>query len=455
MYRYFLALRYLLSRPINLLGMAGVMVSVWALIVVVSIFSGFLVEVRAHVRSANSDITVLSLPSPASYSRVAKTIESVPNVAATAPRLIWFGMLKALGATHQVMPRTTTVQAPGAEVPFVMLLGIDAQREANVTGFSEWLAAVEDPALRVDDPDDPFRPALRRLPDGTEKELPAILLSERRLQHEFVGKGAIIKISSAELQQNNRERQQQLDFIDHYFVVAGAYATRHHEFDNQNCFLHIDTLRAMMDSDGVDDSTTQVIARCVDPSDNAATAGRIDRALRPLFPGRLLDHFAYTWQELNEGILSAVDHQRSLMKLVLFVIMVVAAFLMFATLSMMVTEKTHDIGILTAMGATRRGVMQVFLSCGLAIVLLGSILGIATGCFSALYLDEFNRWLRASFDIDLFPPNIYNLKRVPHDLDPLWITQVAGMALGLGLLVSGLPAWRAARHDPLESLRNE
>ena len=454
MYRYFLALRYLLSRPINLLGMAGVMVSVWALIVVVSIFSGFLVEVRAHVKSANSDLTVLSLPWPTSYSDVAPVVESDANVAASAPRLIWFGLLTALDKTHQVMPRATTVRAPGAASPFVTLLGIDPAKEGGVTGFWDWLKTVE-PELRVDDLDDPLRPKMARLPDGTEKLLPAILLSERRLEHEFVKKGAVIKISSAQLNRNNGARQQQLDFIDHHFVVAGAYSTRHHEFDNQNCFVRLDALAPLMDAQGVADPTTEVIVRCVDSTDNAATARRVHRALAPLFPNRLVSEFAYTWQELNEGILSAVDHQRSLMKLVLFVIMVVAAFLMFATLSMMVTEKTHDIGILTAMGATRRGVMQVFMSCGLSIVVIGAFVGTIVGCLSAYYLDDFNTWLRVTFDVDLFPTRVYNLERVPYDLDPLWIAQVAGMALVVGLVVSGVPAWRAARHDPLESLRNE
>ena len=113
------------------------------------------------------------------------------------------------------------------------------------------------------------------------------------------------------------------------------------------------------------------------------------------------------------------------------------------------------IGVLTAMGATRRGVMQVFLTCGLAIVLCGAAVGTVTGCLSALYLDAVNRWLRAAFEIDLFPTRIYNLERVPYDLDPLWIAQVIVTALVVGLVVAGLPAWRAARHDPLESLRIE
>ena len=453
MYRYFLALRYLLSRPINILGMAGVMVGVWALIVVVSIFSGFLKEVQSHVRAATSDLTILALPWPTSYAEIAPKVEADPNVAACAPRLLWYGLIHALGDGEPARPRVPTIQPPGADLPFLMMLGIEPSLEREVTGFSDWLAAVEDPDLRVDDVDDPLRPAKVKRPDGSEVELPVVLLSERRLRDGTVSKGAIIKVSSAQLHHERGSRGQELSFVDHEFVVAGAYATSHHAFDNMNCFMARDVLRGLMETSHVEDPVTEVIVACVDPDDNDTTAARLKRTVNPLLSRPQAE--AFTWQRLNGDILGAVDHQRSLMKLVLLVIMVVAAFLMFATLSMMVTEKTHDIGILSAMGATRVGVLQVFLSCGFAIAVLGALLGVIMGCLTSLYLDPFNTWMRDSFGVDLFPTRIYNLDHVPYDLDPLWIAQVSVMALIFGLVASGVPALRAARHDPLESLRIE
>ena len=122
---------------------------------------------------------------------------------------------------------------------------------------------------------------------------------------------------------------------------------------------------------------------------------------------------------------------------------------------MMVTEKTRDIGILTAMGGTRTGVMQVFLTCGFAIGLIGTVLGIIIGCITSMNLDSIRHFVKGWFGIDLFPISSYNLPRVPYELDPAWIALVAAIALSLGLLVAGLPALHAARHDPLQSLRNE
>jgi lipoprotein-releasing system permease protein len=133
--------------------------------------------------------------------------------------------------------------------------------------------------------------------------------------------------------------------------------------------------------------------------------------------------------------------------------MVVAAFLMLATLSMMVTEKTADIGILTAMGGTPSGVTMVFLACGLVITFVGVLVGTVTGIVTAVYLEEVRQAVRWATGIDLFPVDVYNLARVPCTIDPLWLLQVAGMAMATGFVVSALPALRAARHDPLVSLR--
>lgn len=442
MYRLFLALRYLLSRPINLLGMAGVAVSVWALIVVVSIFSGFLVEIRAHVQSATSDLTVLRLPWPADYAEVARVLRADPNVAACAPRLVWYGLLHAAGAKRQAAPRNNPLSGADPDSPFVTLVGVDPQAEAKVTGFLSWLRAPTEPSLRVDT-SHPLAPI-----DG----MPAILLSVRRLTALAVTPGHRATVTSAQLR--GPVFHQNLDFIDADFVIAGGYATRHTGFDSTTCFVDIDALRGLMGADAKG-SASEVVVRCKDASRSAETAERLQRTLRDELPEPYRGVDVIPWQELNRGLLGAVNHQRGLMKLVLIVILVVAAFLLYATLSMMVTEKTRDIGILTAMGASRLGVMQVFLTCGLSIVAAGAALGVVAGCLSSIYLDDFNRWLRATFDIDLFPPSIYNLDHVPYYIDPLWILQVVSLAAIVGFLVSGLPAWRAARHDPVQSLRNE
>ncbi|MEZ5965149.1 MAG: FtsX-like permease family protein [Planctomycetota bacterium] len=463
MYRWFLAVRYLLQRPINLLGVLGVTLSVWALIVVVAIFSGYISEVRRHIHGTTADVSVFNLPRDCPFGVVRELLTEDPNVSACAPRIVWSGMLHPVAAGKSttrideegrptgdpVTGNSVTEERDnggldiGDDSPFLHLIGIEPEAEMQVSGLAEWLAATTDAALRID----PTQ-ALRSAEPAGAASPPGILLSERRAARERLERGSEVQVTCARLFSDN---VQTVDTSTMKLRLQGAYTSRFVLFDASTAFVHIDSLRHLLGS-GDADACNVVAVKLRDPSQDRATAERIERRLREALN---YDVFVQDWEATNAMFLSAVDHQRSLMKLVLFVIMVVAAFLMFATLSMMVTEKEHDIGILTAMGATRLGVLDVFLTCGLAIVVTGVLLGIVTGCVSAVYLDSFNEWLRATFSIDLFPVRVYNLRHVPYELDPTWIAQVGLMALGVGVLVSGVPAWRAARHDPVDALRCE
>jgi len=162
-----------------------------------------------------------------------------------------------------------------------------------------------------------------------------------------------------------------------------------------------------------------------------------------------------TWEQRRSTLLKAVDHERAMMSILLGISLVVAAFLIFATLSMMVTEKTRDIGILTALGATRAGVLYVFVFCGIIISVLGATLGSIAGWLSCLYLNDLDRFLNRTFGLELFPKEIYNLSEIPTELDPAWMAIVFVMAVALALLFSLIPAYRASRFEPVRALRYE
>lgn len=448
MYRWFLAVRYLLQRPINLLGVLGVTLGVWALIVVVSIFSGYIAEVRNHIHATTADVSIFNLPPDCPFARVRDIVEADPNVRACAPRLVWTGMLHPThtGPTRPI-PRDVNHEI-GEDSRFLHLIGVAPEAELAVSGLAGWLAATEASDLRVD-PAELLRPLPASTGDSAAEPVATILLSERRVALEGLERGSQVRVTCTRL--HAKGNGQSVDVTTMTLALQGAFTTKYVLFDASTALVNIDSLRRLLGSDQPD-ACNVVAVKLIDPSQDQATAARLERALQENLRYGV---YAQDWEATNAMFLSAVDHQRSLMKLVLFVIMVVAAFLMFATLSMMVTEKVHDIGILTAMGATRLGVLQVFLSCGLAIAAAGTALGILTGCISAVYLDTFNEWMRDTFAIDLFPTKVYNLRHVPYELDATWIGQVALMALGVGVVVSGVPAWRAARHDPVDSLRAE
>ena len=444
MYRLFLAVRYLLTRPVNLLGMAGILISVWALVVVVSLFSGFLQVIEDHVRSATSDVVVSEVPAWTRWPDLQAALADDPNVAAAAPRVLHYGMLAPPGRRPPPAPLPGKGALHGGDQPFLFVYGVDAALEAEATDLERWLTAAEIPAaLRVSDVSSPLAPI-----DGT----PAVLLGLERMQKEGLAVGDAMRLTTARMAPTSDGRVRPVK-IEVDLRVGGAYRTEHGGFDGSNVFVALDTLRAPL-YPGEPARVQEVAVRLRDGEQLDATAARLSRTLQRVTEqdGRGYGR-VQTWQERNVQFLANVAHQRGLMKIVLVVIMVVAAFLMLATLSMMVTEKTSDIGILTAMGGTPGGVTMVFLSCGLVITLCGVALGLGAGVLTATYLEEIRQAVLWSTGVDLFPLDVYNLQRVPCRIEPLWLLQVATMALVTGLIVSTLPALRAARHDPLVSLR--
>ncbi len=445
MYRLFLAIRYLLTRPINLLGMFGIALSVWALVVVVSLFSGFIATVEEHVHSASADVSVSNLPAWAKWSKLRAALTDEPNLSAMAPRLVHYGLIHHPGKRPAPPPLPGRTALHGGDQPFLFVLGIHAAEEAAATGFGGWITDPDiAPELRVKDPQNALAP---------QHGVPSVLLGVERMRAEGLRPGDTLVLTTGVLRTapDGTKSPQQVQIP---LVIAGAYKTKHGGFDGNNLFVDIGTLQQEL-LEGDTDAVHEIAIAVRDESQLDETADRIARIVhRAVDRGdQMARGTAQTWREKNLAFLQSVEHQRALLKIVLIVIMVTAAFLMLATLSMMVTEKTSDIGILTAMGGTPLGVTSVFLACGLTITAVGVLLGIGVGSLTAIYLEEVRQALLWAFGIDLFPLQVYNLDRVPCHIDPLWLVQVAGMAFGTGFVVSVLPALRAALYDPLISLR--
>lgn len=144
-----------------------------------------------------------------------------------------------------------------------------------------------------------------------------------------------------------------------------------------------------------------------------------------------------------------------MMQFVLFVVMVVAAFVIYAVLHMMVVQKWKDIGILASIGGTPRGIGAVFVFCGIVVGGLGALLGGVIGALSVHYLNDVNDWARETMGQSLFPDHLFDLRQIPVHLETNWVVQVALGALVLSLIVAILPARKAARMEPVTALSYE
>jgi len=161
------------------------------------------------------------------------------------------------------------------------------------------------------------------------------------------------------------------------------------------------------------------------------------------------------WQDANSGFFQIVQVQRNVMFLILTLIILVAAFNIVSSLTMLVKDKGRDIAILRTMGAGRFAALRIFLLCGAAIGGLGTVLGFGLGLVFCANIEAIRQALMAATGTTVFDPNVYLLTQIPAVVDPHEVAQVLGLGFGLSLLATLIPSWRAARLDPVEALRNE
>jgi lipoprotein-releasing system permease protein len=143
------------------------------------------------------------------------------------------------------------------------------------------------------------------------------------------------------------------------------------------------------------------------------------------------------------------------MFLILSLIILVAALNIISGQFMLVKDKGRDIAILRTMGATRGMILRVFFMTGASIGIAGTLLGLILGLVFTENIESVRQVLQSLTGTELFSPEIYFLSRLPAIVDPVEVVQVVAMALFLSFLAPLLPAWRAARLDPVEALRYE
>jgi lipoprotein-releasing system permease protein len=161
------------------------------------------------------------------------------------------------------------------------------------------------------------------------------------------------------------------------------------------------------------------------------------------------------WRERNATFFNALQVERNVMFLILTLIVLVAALNIVSGLIMLVKDKGSDIAILRTMGATQGAIMRVFLITGASIGVVGTVTGFLLGTIVCMNIEEIRRFLSWLTHTELFSPELYFLSQLPADMNVKETSAVVVMALGLSLLATLYPSWRAARLDPVEALRYE
>ncbi len=383
--------------------MAGIALGVAALIVVLSVMNGFQKEVRDRMLSVLSHIEVTAPNGLAQWEEIADTLSKQPNVLGVAPMVSSQGLLSRADSMRGVAIRGVDPQLEGrvSDLPKQFVVGSMSDLKPGQFGVVLGTQLAGTLGVRVGDRVNLLVPEGDLTPAGTMPRMRAL-------------------------------------------VVVGITDSGHYEYDSTLAVLHWKDAAALL--------------RMGDPTglrikvDDMQKSPEIAVRLAKVVPQAL---WVSDWSRSNRNWFAAVQTEKKMMFIILTLIIAVAAFNLVSTLVMTVTDKQADIAILRTMGASAGMVQRIFLVQGLAIGLLGSVLGVLFGLLIAFNIDVIVPFIEGLFKIQFLPRDIYFINQLPSDVRLDDVLTVGLMAFVLSILATLYPSRRAAPVRPAEALRYE
>ncbi|MFO0883282.1 MAG: FtsX-like permease family protein [Pirellulales bacterium] len=232
------------------------------------------------------------------------------------------------------------------------------------------------------------------------------------------------------------------------YTVVDFYESKMSEYDSGFAFV---PLKALQQSRGMHDAVTTIQLK-LKPGVNLE---EVRDKLRARFPPEEFPYQIRTWRDMQGPLLAAVQMETTLLNLLLFLIIAVAGFGILATFFMIVVEKTKDIGIMKALGASSSGVMSIFLGYGFSLGIVGSGVGMIGGLLFVANINRIAALIEVITGQEVFDPTVYYFQQIPTIVDPMTVVGVVTGAVIIAVLASVLPAIRAARLHPVQALRYE
>ena len=410
-FEWMLSLRYLRARRregfisvIAGFSFLGIMLGVATLIIVMAVMNGFRQELLSKILGLNGHLLIQPLESPLTdYAAVADRVSKVDGVYLAAPLVEGQALASSPFNASGVVVRGML----GADLSKLSQISSNIKQGTldgfdNGQGLAIGRRLAEQLSVRAGDNITLVSPRGAVTPMGTTPRIKA-------------------------------------------YKIAAVFEIGMSEYDSAFVFMPLSEAQAYFNRAG---DVTAIEIYTNDPD-------HIDRFRQPVTDAAARPIYMIDWRQRNATFFNALQVERNVMFLILTLIVLVAALNIVSGLIMLVKDKSSDIAILRTMGATQGAMMRVFLITGASIGVVGTFVGFLLGTVVCLNIEEIRRFLSWLTNTELFSPELYFLSKLPADMNLKETLAVLVMALGLSLLATLYPSWRAARLDPVEALRYE
>ena len=228
------------------------------------------------------------------------------------------------------------------------------------------------------------------------------------------------------------------------FIVSSLFESGLIDFDTSVAFVNLETLEEFLSLKN-DKRNLEIYLK------NPQNIEKQKIIIQKIFP----DEFIYTWSDMNKSLFSALKVERNVMFIILSLIIIVAAFNIISGLTILVKNKTREIAILKSIGLLNKSIIKIFFLIGMIIGTSATIFGIILGVTFSLYVENLRKFLSSVFNISLFPEEIYFLSTMPSEINPSSIFLISLCSILITIIVSIFPALKAAKLDPIKSLKYE
>jgi len=408
----FIGLRYTRAKRrnhfisfISLISMLGIALGVAVLITVISVMNGFEKELRERILGVVSHATVQAVGKPLhDWSQVSELLREYDSVTGVAPFIHAEGMLSR-----------------GGVVSGTLIRGILPSQEGEVSKLGEKMLAGRLDNLQAGE----FGIILGK---DLARSMGAVLGDKVTLitpQASVTAVGILPRLKR--------------------FTVVGIFEIGMYEYDSALALLHIDDASRLFRLDG---GVTGVRMKL----DDMFAAPRLSRQLLAELP---VGYQASDWTRQHANFFRAVQMEKTVMFVILFLIVAVAAFNIVSTLVMMVTDKESDIAILRTLGSSPASIMGIFIVQGALIGVIGTLLGTVGGVILALNVETLVPAIEELFNIQFLAADVYYISDLPSDMRYSDVVAISTVSLLISLVATLYPAWRASRTQPAEALRYE